>query len=46
MNSRQGIAYSSPCRDAEATVQRRFGSLGRAGSWNVSVVLTVNVGLE
>jgi hypothetical protein len=46
MNTRQGIAYSSPCVDAEATQQRRFGSRGRAGSWAVSIVLTANVGLE
>jgi hypothetical protein len=46
MNTRQGIAYASPCFDAEATQRRRFGSIGRAGKWTVSIVLTVNVGLE
>jgi hypothetical protein len=46
MNTRQGIAYASPCFEAEATTQRRFASLARAGAWNVSVILTVNVGLE
>lgn len=46
MNTRQGIAYASPCFDAEATTRHRFGSRGRAGSWPVSIVLTVNVGLE
>lgn len=46
MNTRQGIAYSSPCYEAEATTQRKFGSVGRADRWPVTVVLTVNVGLE
>lgn len=46
MNTRQGIAYASPCFDAEATTRRRFGSRGRTGRWAVSIVLTANVGLE
>lgn len=46
MNTRQGIAYASPCFDAEATTRRRFGSLGSADRWRVSIALTVNVGLE
>lgn len=46
MNIRQGIAYASPCFDAEATQRRRFSGVGRAGSWSVSIVLTANVGLE
>ena len=46
MNTRQALAYASPCFDAEATTRRRFGSVGRAGSWKVSIVLTANVGLE
>lgn len=46
MNTRQGLAYASPCFEAEATQRRRFASVGLAGRWRVSVVLTVNVGLE
>jgi len=46
MNTRQGIAYGSPCFDPEATMRRRFGSTGRAGRHAVSIVLTANVGLE
>jgi hypothetical protein len=46
VNNRQQIAYGSPCYDAEATTRRRFVSMGRAGRWAVSVVLTANVGLE
>jgi hypothetical protein len=46
MNTRQGIAYASPCFDAEATTRPRFHSDGRADAWDVSIVLTVNVGLE
>jgi len=46
MNTRQAIAYTSPCFDAEATTRRRFASLARTGLWRVSVVLTANVGLE
>jgi len=46
MNTRQGIAYNSPCFDAEATANRRFVSLGLAGKWKASAVLTANVGLE
>lgn len=46
MNTRQGIAYASPCFDAEATQRPRFRYLARAGMLRVSVVLTVNVGLE
>jgi acyl dehydratase len=46
MNLRQSLAYTSPCFDAEATAQKRFGHRARAGSWTVSVLLTANVGLE
>lgn len=46
MNTRQSLAFSSPCFDAEATTRPRFRSRGRAGSWAISVVLTANVGLE
>lgn len=46
MDTRQGIAYASPCFDSEATTRPRFRSLGRAGRNTVSVVLTANVGLE
>jgi hypothetical protein len=46
MNTRQGIAFSMPCFDAEATQRRRFRFLARADKWNISVVLTVNVGLD
>ena len=46
MNTRQGMAYESPCFDAEATTRPRFRSLGLAGKWRVSVILTANVGLE
>lgn len=46
MNTRQGIAFASPCFDAEATQRRRYASTGSASRWRVSVVLTANVGLE
>jgi hypothetical protein len=46
MNTRQALAYTLPCFDAEATTRQRYRSLGRAGSWPISVVLTANVGLE
>lgn len=46
MNTRQGLAYTSPCFDAEATTLPRFRSLGVAGRDRVSLVLTANVGLE
>lgn len=46
MTMRQSIAYTSPCFDAEATTRPRFASYGRCGEWVVSLILTVNVGLE
>lgn len=39
MNTRQQIAWASPCYEAEATTQRRFGSTGRAGVWYVIIGL-------
>lgn len=46
MNTRQGIAFNSPCFDSESTMSPKFGGRGRAGAWDVSAKLTANVGLE
>jgi len=46
MNKQQLTAYQNPCFEAEETSNPKFKNYGRIFHLNLSVILTVNIGLE
>lgn len=46
MNRQQTIAYEHPCFEAEETAHPRFRHAGMVNNVPISVILTLNIGLE
>lgn len=46
MKAQQALAYAHPCLEAEETSHPRFRRAGLVGVHQVSVILTLNIGLE